>query len=120
MKTGRPKKTFTKEDIKTVETFGKIRASFELMGEHFGCSSKTIQRRMQDPESDFCLAYKKGFSETKAALAKKQIEVALGGNTTMLIWLGKQYLGQKDKEVHEHEIKGTFEDFLRESFRKHE
>lgn len=31
------------------------------------------------------------------SLKRKQVEVALAGNTTMLMWLGKQYLGQSDK-----------------------
>lgn len=31
------------------------------------------------------------------SLRRKQIDVALGGNTVMLIWLGKQYLDQADK-----------------------
>lgn len=30
-------------------------------------------------------------------LSRKQYEVAMGGNTAMLIWLGKQYLGQSEK-----------------------
>ena len=30
-------------------------------------------------------------------LRKKQFEMAMDGNVQMLIWLGKQYLGQKDK-----------------------
>ncbi len=30
-------------------------------------------------------------------LRNKQFESALGGNVTMLIWLGKQFLGQSDK-----------------------
>ena len=32
----------------------------------------------------------------KVALRKKQWELALSGDTKMLIWLGKQHLGQKD------------------------
>ena len=32
----------------------------------------------------------------KIDLKKKQWEVAMDGNVQMLIWLGKQYLGQQD------------------------
>jgi len=32
------------------------------------------------------------------SLRRKQIEVALKGNVSMLIWLGKQMLGQMDKQ----------------------
>ena len=34
--------------------------------------------------------------EEKIALKKKQWELAMAGDTKMLIWLGKQHLGQKD------------------------
>lgn len=33
----------------------------------------------------------------KKSLRRKQFEVAMSGNCTMLIWLGKQYLDQSDK-----------------------
>jgi hypothetical protein len=32
-----------------------------------------------------------------------QIKTAIGGNCTMLIWLGKQYLGQVDSPVNTEE-----------------
>lgn len=35
----------------------------------------------------------------KMSLRRKQMGVALDGNVTMLIWLGKQYLDQKDSPV---------------------
>lgn len=33
----------------------------------------------------------------KLSLRRKQFQLALSGDRTMLIWLGKQYLGQVDK-----------------------
>lgn len=33
----------------------------------------------------------------KASLRRKQFQTAMAGNVTMLIWLGKQWLAQKDK-----------------------
>ena len=33
----------------------------------------------------------------KELLRKKQFELAIKGHTGMLVWLGKQYLGQSDK-----------------------
>ena len=48
----------------------------------------------------------KGKANLKQRLKRKQIEVALAGNVSMLIWLGKNYLGQADKidENGEYEI----------------
>ena len=33
----------------------------------------------------------------KTSLRRAQFELAMKGNPTMLIWLGKQYLGQKER-----------------------
>ena len=41
-------------------------------------------------------AIEKGRQGGNMSLRRKQFEQAMGGNTTMLIWLGKQRLGQKD------------------------
>ena len=38
----------------------------------------------------------KGKEETKQKLRQAQIKAALSGNVAMLIWLGKQMLGQAD------------------------
>jgi len=37
-----------------------------------------------------------GQSTGKRALRRKQMEKAMEGSDRMLVWLGKQYLGQKD------------------------
>lgn len=47
----------------------------------------------------------------RVALRRRQFEVALEGNPTMLIWLGKQMLGQADKAEQrvEHVVRDTRE-----------
>lgn len=40
-----------------------------------------------------------GINDLKRNLRRKQIEVALDGNPNMLIWLGKNLLGQTDRPV---------------------
>lgn len=42
----------------------------------------------------------KSFGKTRMALRRKQIEQALKGNNTMLIWCGKQFLGQTEHTHH--------------------
>jgi hypothetical protein len=37
-----------------------------------------------------------GQENGRMSLRRKQFNMALGGNTVMCIWLGKQYLGQRD------------------------
>jgi hypothetical protein len=41
----------------------------------------------------------KGRAETKQALRRAQLKNALGGNTSMQIWLGKNILGQSDQPL---------------------
>lgn len=83
-------------DPKQVQIFGMYSATYETMAEYYGVSIDTIARRMKDAESDFCKAYKKGAGFGLMKLREAQMSKALSGDSTMLIWLGKQLLGQKD------------------------
>lgn len=90
---GRPK---IELDVKQAAIFGYFRATYETMAEYLGCHVDTIRAAMQNEDSEFSKAYKKNFSGMKMKLSEAQIKAALDGNSTLLIWLGKQYLGQKD------------------------
>ena len=61
----------------------------------YGCSSDLIDKSY----SEFLT---KGRANLKKRLRKAQLDSALSGNSTMLIWLGKQMLGQVDKQEIEH------------------
>lgn len=64
----------------------------------FDCSEDTIERRVKEKyEITFAEHYKKKSAKGKISLRRKQTDIALNGNVTMLIWLGKQYLDQSDK-----------------------
>lgn len=56
-----------------------------------GISIGTLERRCRQEIAD-------GREQGKASLRRKQWEIAMKGNPTMLIWLGKQRLGQTDKQ----------------------
>ena len=84
-------------DPRQVTVFGMYAATYETMAEFFGCSIDTIARRMKDEDSDFCRAYKKGRGSALMKLREAQLQKALSGDSTMLIWLGKQLLGQSDR-----------------------
>ena len=96
-KMGRPK-SLDDVDFEQVSLMGRFRATHETMAEHFDVCVRTIERYMKDEESDFCRVYKKAFSECKMSIAEAQVKSALEGNATLLIWLGKQHLGQVDKQ----------------------
>lgn len=93
-KAGRPK---IQLDPKQASIFGYFRATYETMAEFFGCSFDTIQRAMSNEKSEFAIAYKKSFAGMKMKISEAQIKTAIEDrNSAMLIWLGKQYLGQRD------------------------
>lgn len=62
-----------------------------------GISVRTLSRyRAVNPYID--KAYQKGLARMRRSLRSKQYEVAMKGNVTMLIWLGKNELDQADKK----------------------
>ncbi len=96
---GRPKNEY---DLEKVEIFGRFRATYETMADYFGVCVRTIEREMSpsnNPETEFCRYYKKGHVKLKMRLSEAQIHNAIEcNNATLQVWLGKQYLGQKDKQ----------------------
>jgi hypothetical protein len=90
-------------DARQAEAFGACRATYETMASIYDCSVDTIRRRMRNEESEFCKAYKRGLGRTKIRLSEAQINYALMGNASLLIWLGKNMLGQTDNPAPEDE-----------------
>jgi hypothetical protein len=97
---GRPKLSF---DMKLVQNLGQIGATYEEMALFFQCSIETIKNKMKDEFGDFCMSYKKGKAALCQSLRRRQIEIALDKTnkscTSMLIWLGKNILGQSDQGI---------------------
>ena len=94
MPAGRPKLEF---DLNAVRKLGVLGCTAAEMADFLGCSQRTIETNLADREGDFCGAYKKGLAVTKMSLRRKQLQLAFKGNVTMLIWLGKQLLGQRNE-----------------------
>ena len=92
---GRPKKEI---DQKHFEKLCGLQCTLEEMCCYFDCNTDTIEKWCKN-------TYKMNFSEVfslkrgggKISLRRKQFEVAMDGNPTMLIWLGRNMLGQTDK-----------------------
>lgn len=58
----------------------------------------TLNARCRDIHGvDFSIWYEKASSKGKSSLRRKMFQIALGGNTSMCIWLSKQYLNMKDQ-----------------------
>ena len=95
--TGRPR---IELDPKQAKIFGYFRATYDTMAEQIGCHVDTIRAAMQDEDSEFSKAYKNGFSSMKMKLSEAQVKTGIEEhNPTLLVWLGKQYLNQKDNPM---------------------
>jgi len=79
-------------DMETVRKLASIQCTQEEIAAFLGCSVDTLQRN-----EEFCGVYKKAIESGKSSLRRLQWKAAEKGNTSMLIWLGKQYLAQRDQ-----------------------
>jgi len=48
---------------------------------------------------NFADLYQKGTTKTKQRLRQAQLKLAMNGDRSMLIWLGKNILGQSDQPI---------------------
>ena len=91
-KVGRPRVRIDEDQL---EKLAAIDCSFEEMASIVGCSVRTLH-------DNFRTVIEKGRAQGRASLKRRQFELAMDGNATMLIWLGKVRLGQKEKQAVEH------------------
>ena len=85
-----------KIDYEMVEKLAGIQCTQQEIAYFLGCSVDTLQR-----DETFCGLYKKGQENGKMSLRRIQYKLA-EKNPTMAIWLGKQYLKQRDNIEVEH------------------
>lgn len=91
---GRPKVEIDKESF---EKLCALQCTLEEIASFFDCSIDTVRRFVKKE-------YGRSFEEVRVeksakglvSLRRTQFRIAEGGNATMAIWLGKQYLGQRD------------------------
>ena len=94
----RPRKQIDWEEF---DKLCMIQATQGEIAAWFDCTVDTIEnavKREHKVRFSEYFAQKRG--KGKISLRRKQFQVALSGNVTMLIWLGKQLLGQRDKHEH--------------------
>ena len=88
-KGGRPKKEL---DYELIEELAMIQCTQEEIASCLKVNVSTLKR-----DEKFCTIYKQGQEQGKKSLRRWQFDAAKKGNSAILIWLGKQYLGQTDK-----------------------
>lgn len=81
-------------DPEILENLGAVGCTIAEVAGFFRCSERTIYTRIKtDPWRS---AWERGQGRGRATLRRMQWKAAQRGNPTMLVWLGKQMLGQTD------------------------
>lgn len=102
-KGGRPRKELSDEDFEKIVGMIRIQCTQDEICNIFGMTAETLNTRLQERgEESFSTLYKKHSDGGKASLRRMQWKAAEEGNPTMLVWLGKQMLGQRDKQELDH------------------
>ena len=78
-------------DIELLKKLASIMCTNEEMAHILGVSTDTLERR-------FAGVIKEAKSTGKMSLRRWQWEACKKGNPALLIWMGKQHLGQSDKQ----------------------
>ena len=101
---GRPRKKIT---VAQVKALAAIQCSYAEMASILECDASTLTKNFSQAIRE---GRKKGTMSLKRAQFKKAVD---DGSTPMLIWLGKQYLGQTEKSEVKQETKAdvTFSAF---------
>ena len=94
-KGGRPRQEI---DFEILQGCCQVGCTAEECAGILNVSVSTLDKRIKDNGYDGFKEYHKiHFNPVKQSLRRAQIKSALNGNTTMMIWLGKQFLSQRDK-----------------------
>jgi|TARA_R110000824_G_scaffold86480_3_gene213939 hypothetical protein len=89
---GRPKKTVDPEQVKELARLG---CTWDEIASVLDVARGTFSARMK--EKKYRDAYDRGIAEGNTSLRRAQFDAAVGGNSTMLIWVGKNRLNQTDR-----------------------
>ena len=83
-------------DIEQVKTLASIQCTYEEIAAVMKLKKRQfIDRVKADPE--LRAAIDEGWASGRASFRRLQVKLLEAGNATMGIWLGKQYLGQRDQ-----------------------
>lgn len=105
VKKGRPVKPI---DWEQFDKLCSMQCTLREIAAWFDVSEDTIERATKrEHNRAFADYYSEKSQRGKIAIRRKQYEVAMNGNVPLLIWLGKQWLGQSDKQEIQQTVTGT-------------
>ncbi len=91
-------KPAAKIDLAQLEQLCAMQCTDVEVAAFFKVSTRTIERKRLQPA--FREIMDRGQANGRTSLRRAQWKAAMAGDRTMLVWLGKQILGQKDKVEH--------------------
>lgn len=91
---GRPKLVLNDTGKAIIMNMASIMCTDEEIAACLGVTVETLQNA--DNNAAFLECKEKGNGNGKKSLRRIQFDIARQGNATMAIWLGKQWLGQRD------------------------
>ena len=113
-KLGRPRKGYSQLGLdpnnitpEQIYNLAKLSVSGSEIASLLGITRDTLYKNLV-----FNTALKRGHDDCNASLRRKQYEIAAKGNVTMLIWLGKNRLGQKDRHEYDQRQKDRLKELL--------
>lgn len=90
------KKAIKTLDLDIIKSLAAIGATQEETATVAGISVARLRKELEGNPA-VAMAFELGTAELKTSLRRTQVQMALSGNVPLLIWLGKQCLGQSDK-----------------------
>ena len=101
-----PSKPMSEKEFDQLVNMIRIQCTAQEICGILGMSEDTLGRRIAERNiegvKNFADLYKKHSGEGKASLRRMQWKAAEAGNPTMLVWLGKNVLDQRDKVEQDH------------------
>lgn len=93
-KGGRPPKPINLRELAKLAQFG---CTLEEAAAWFNITDRTLKSRLHDPAVRE--VWEKGQCDGRTSIRRAQYRAALKGDRTMLVWLGKTRLGQREEVV---------------------
>jgi hypothetical protein len=113
-----PKLVIDEKTLETIDGLGKIQSTNEEAAAVLGVSRVTFEKFLGDNKTA-ADAFQNAKGSGKTSLRRAQFKAALGGNATMLVWLGKQMLDQKDKSEIDNRVRFSFDEMSAEELREY-
>jgi len=102
-------------DLAAIRSYAEVGCTLDEIAGLLGVSSSWLDTQKKN-NPDLEGAILAGNANLRSSLRSAQVRLALTGHPTMLIWLGKQFLGQSDKQEikQENTLNVVLQDAVRE------